>query len=52
MNDADMRAQPFHNLQHVRGKEDRCAARDHALQHGFQSACGDGVHAFERFIQK
>ena len=51
MNDADMSAQPFHDLQHMRGEENGCAARDHALQHGFQSAGGDGVHAFEGLVR-
>src|SRR6266404_9365007 len=49
MNDADMSAQPFYDLQHVRSQEDGCSTPNHALQHGFQRAGGDSVYAFEWF---
>ena len=52
MNDADVTAQPFHDFEHMGSQEDGDAPRDHALQHGFQRAGSDSVHAFERFIQK
>ena len=47
-----MRAEPLHNLKHMRGEEDGCAAMNHALQHGFQGAGGDGVDALKRLVEK
>ena len=52
VDDADMRAQPLNDLEHVRRKEDGHAARGHPLQHGLQRACRDCIHTLERLIQK
>ncbi len=52
MNDGNVAAQALDDFEHVRGQKNRGAARDHALQHGLQSASGDGVHALERLIEK
>src|ERR1700691_2624851 len=50
MNDGDVAAQPLHNFKYVRGEKNSSAARDHALQHGFQGSGGDCVHAFEWLV--
>src|SRR5579863_1466009 len=52
MDDGDVAAQALHDFEHVRSEENRGAARDHALQHGFEGAGGDGVHALERLVEK
>jgi len=52
VNDADVRTQALDDFEHVRGEEDGDAARDHALQHRFQSAGGDGVDAFEGLVEE
>ena len=52
MNDGDVAAQALHDFEHVRGQKNRGAAGDHALQHGFQRAGGDGVHAFEGLVEE
>ncbi len=52
MNDGDVAAQALHDFENVRGQEDRGAAGDHALQHRFQCAGGDCVHAFEGLVEK
>src|SRR3984893_14938151 len=52
MDDGDMTAQALYNFEHVLRKKDRSAARDHTLQHRFQSSGSDGIDAFERLIEK
>src|ERR1700722_7256640 len=52
MNDGDGAAQTPNNFEHVRGEKNSGSARDHSLQHVFQSARGDGIDAFEWFVEK
>ena len=52
MNDGDVAAQAFDDFENVRSEEDRGAAGDHALQHGFQRTRGDGIDTFEWLIQE
>src|SRR5579863_9294023 len=52
MDDGDVAAQALDDFEHVRSEENRGAARDHALQHGFERAGGDGVHAFEWLVEE
>src|ERR1700751_639649 len=52
MDDGEMTAEAFDNFQDMRGKKNRGAARDHALEHRFESAGGDRVHTFEGLIEK
>ena len=52
INDGDVAAEAFDDFEHVRGEENRGAARDHAVQHRLERAGGDGVHALERLVEK
>ena len=52
IDDRNMRAQPLHNLQHMRGQKDRRAARNHSLQHRLQRPCGNRVHALKRLVEE
>ena len=47
-----MSAEALDDFEHVRGEEDGGAAGDHALEHGFECAGGDGVDAFEGFVEE
>ena len=50
MDDGEVAAETFDDFEDVRGKENRGAARDHALQHRFERAGSDCVHTFERLV--
>jgi hypothetical protein len=52
LNDGDVAAEALDDLEDMRSEEDGDAALDHALEHGFEGACGDGVDAFERLVEK
>ncbi len=52
MDDGDVAAQALDDFEHVRGEKDGGSAFGHALEHGFQGAGGDGVHAFEGLVEK
>ena len=52
VDDGDVGAEALDDFEHVRGEEDGGAAGDHALQHGLECACGDGVHAFEGLVEE
>ena len=52
VNDGDVGAEALDDLEDVRGEKDGGAARDHALQHGFEGAGGDGVDAFEGLVEE
>src|SRR3984957_17363765 len=52
MDDGEMAAKAFDNFEDMRGEKNRGAARDHALEHRFESAGSDRVHAFEGLIEK
>ena len=52
VNDGDVGAEALDDLEHVGGEKDGRAAGDHALQHGFEGACGDGIDAFEWLVEE
>jgi len=52
IDDGDVRAESLDDLHDVGGEEDGGSAGDHALKHGFQSAGGDRVDAFEGFVEE
>src|ERR1700721_105715 len=52
VDDGDVGTETLDDLEDVRGEEDGSAARDHSLQHRFQSAGGDGVNAFEGLVEE
>ena len=52
VDDRDVSAEALDDFEDVRGEEDGGAARDHALKHGFERAGGDGVDAFEGFVEE
>ena len=52
VDDGDVRAESLDDLHDVRGEEDGGATGDHALEHGFEGAGGDGVDAFEGLVEE
>src|SRR5580704_14025881 len=52
MNDRNVAAQALDDFENMRGEKNRGSAGDHALQHGFQRAGGDRVHAFDGLVEK
>src|ERR1700733_11982442 len=52
VDDGDVGAESFDDLEDVGGEEDGCATGDHALQHRFESPGGDGVDAFEWLVEE
>jgi hypothetical protein len=52
VDDGDVGAEALDDLEDVGGEEDGGAAGDHALEHGFESGGGDGVDAFEGFVEE
>src|SRR5580658_1658409 len=52
VNDGDVGAEALDDLEDVRCEEDGGAAADHALEHGFEGAGGDGVDAFEGLVEE
>src|SRR5579864_6544282 len=52
MDDGEMAAQTFDNLEHVGGEKNRGAARDHALKHRFERPGSDRVNTLERLVEK
>jgi hypothetical protein len=51
-NDADVRAEPLDDLQHVRRQKQRRSARDITRQHVADHARCDGIDSLERLIKK
>ncbi len=52
VDDGHVGAEALDDFEDVRGEEDGGAAGDHALEHGFEGAGGDGVDAFEGLVEK
>src|SRR4051812_3833274 len=52
MDDGDVAAQAFDDLENMGSEKDGRAAGDHALQHRLQRAGSDGVHAFEGLVEE
>src|ERR1700733_14260405 len=52
VNDGDVAAEALDDFEHMGGQENCCAVANHSLQHGLESAGGDGVHTFERLVKK
>src|ERR1700683_2354334 len=52
MDDGEVTTKTLDNFEHVRSEENRGAASNHALKHGFECAGCNSVHTFEWLIEK